>query len=237
MRRILVLTLLCCGVVSAALAGGQGDLRRASKAIPNRYIVVFDELAVRNVHAVSAELSRAHGGRLGFVYGRAIKGFSVEMPEARARAMAQDSRVAYVEEDSAVQLGATQTGATWGIDRVDQRDLPLSGTYNYSNTGLGVKAYIIDTGIRKTHTEFGGRAIHGYTAISDGIGSDDCNGHGTHVAGTVGGASYGVAKSVTLVAVRVLDCAGSGTNSGVIAGVDWVTADHVAGAPDRKSVV
>ncbi len=231
MKRIFMLFLLCCGAISAAFAGGQGDLRKADKAIRNKYIVVFEEHAVRDVRAASAALANAHGGRVGFVYERAIKGFSVELPEAAARAIAQNPNVAYVEEDSEVHLGATQSGATWGLDRIDQRSLPLDGLYGYTASGLGVKAYIIDTGIRKTHSEFGGRAIDGYTAISDGNGSNDCNGHGTHVSGTVGGATYGVAKNVTLVAVRVLDCTGSGSNSGVIAGVDWVTSNHVAGAP------
>jgi hypothetical protein len=139
--------------------------------------------------------------------------------------------VDFVEEDGEVTASATQTGATWGLDRIDQRDLPLNSTYNYFATGTGVKAYIIDTGIRATHTQIAGRVISGFTAINDGNGTNDCNGHGTHVSGTVGGTTYGVAKNVTLVAVRVLDCGGSGTNSGVIAGVDWVTSNHSAGQP------
>jgi subtilisin family serine protease len=116
----------------------------------------------------------------------------------------------------------------WGIDRIDQRSLPLSASYTYTATGSGVKAYIIDSGIRFTHTQFGGRAISGYDAVDGGT-ADDCNGHGTHVAGTVGGSSIGVARGVTLVAVRVLGCSNSGATSGVIAGVDWVTGNHVAG--------
>jgi subtilisin family serine protease len=124
----------------------------------------------------------------------------------------------------------TQTGATWGLDRIDQRNLPLSGTFTYTNTGSGVKAYVIDTGIRFSHSQFGGRAISGFDAVDGGT-ADDCNGHGTHVAGTIGGSTYGVAKSVTLVGVRVLSCSGSGSTSGVIAGVDWVTGNHAAGQP------
>jgi subtilisin family serine protease len=129
-----------------------------------------------------------------------------------------------------ITLDATQSNATWGLDRLDQRARPLSTTYTYESTGAGVTAYIIDTGIRFAHTEFGGRATSGYDAV-DGGAADDCNGHGTHVAGTVGGTTYGVAKAVSLVGVRVLNCAGSGTTSGVIAGINWVTTNHLAGTP------
>src|SRR5215216_1476054 len=205
---------------------------REDKRIPNQYIVVLQD-DVADVESEAIRLARDFGGdrNSGHTYYRALKGFSVRMPEQQAARLANDPRVEFVEEDGVVSLGTTQTGATWGLDRIDQRDLPLNGTYNYDATGSGVKAYIIDTGIRATHTQIAGRVISGFTAISDGLGTSDGNGHGTHVSGTVGGSTYGVAKNVTLVAVRVLDSSGNGTNSGVIAGVDFVTSDHQAGQP------
>jgi len=215
-------------------SNGLGKFRRqqAEKRIPNQYIVVLKD-NVDDVDAEALRLTRDFDGDLngGHTYTRALKGFSVRMPEARAAKLADDPRVAFVEEDGIVSLGTTQTGATWGIDRIDQRDLPLDGNYTYNATGSGVKAYIIDTGIRATHTQIAGRVISGFTAINDGLGTNDGNGHGTHVSGTIGGTTFGVAKNVTLVAVRVLDSGGSGTNSGVIAGVDFVTSDHQAGQP------
>ena len=205
---------------------------RADKRIPNQYIVILKD-NVADVDGEALRLTRDFGGDRagGHTYHHALKGFSVRMPEEQAAKLADDPRVAFVEEDGVVNISTTQTGATWGLDRIDQRDLPLDGNYNYNATGSGVKAYIIDTGIRATHTQLAGRVISGFTAINDGLGTNDGNGHGTHVSGTVGGSTYGVAKNVTLVAVRVLDSSGSGTNSGVISGVDFVTSDHQTGQP------
>lgn len=236
---LFVLVALSVAVVVFTAAHGQnnngnGKFRRTKpdKRIANQYIVVLkDDTA--DVEGESIRLSRDFGGDRngGHTYQRALKGFSVRLNEQQAARLANDPQVEFIEEDSVVSLGTTQTGATWGLDRIDQRDLPLNTTYVYNATGTGVKAYIVDTGIRATHTQFGGRVISGFTAISDGLGTNDGNGHGTHVAGTVGGSTYGVAKNVTLVAVRVLDSSGNGTNSGVIAGVDFVTSDHQAGQP------
>jgi subtilisin family serine protease len=204
----------------------------AERRIPSQYIVVLRD-DVQDVDGEAQRLVNQFGGDRAeqHTYHRALKGFSVRMPEALARRMAADPRVLFVEEDQVMSINTTQTGATWGLDRIDQRDLPLNGTYVYTPTGSGVRAYIIDTGILSTHTQFGGRVTSGFTAINDGRGTTDCNGHGTHVSGTVGGSTYGVAKSVTLVPVRVLDCTGSGSTSGVIAGVDFVTSNHTAGQP------
>jgi subtilisin family serine protease len=180
--------------------------------------------------SVAAEIAKRFEGRIGYVYERALKGFTVPLTTQQAAWLAAQPFVQSVEPDGVVTTSTTQLGATWGLDRIDQRSRPLSGSYTYTATGAGVTAYVIDTGIRFDHRQFGGRAVSGYDAV-DGGSADDCNGHGTHVAGTIGGVDYGVAKGVRLVAVRVLNCGGSGTTSGVIAGVDWVTANHAAGAP------
>jgi subtilisin family serine protease len=201
-----------------------------SAETPNRYIVVFKDFATPQAAPVAREMSGRFGTQPDAVYEHALKGFAVTLPPGLAARLAEDERVAYVEQDAEMTASTTQAGVTWGIDRIDQRALPLSGTYTYNATGAGVTAYIIDTGLRFSHNEFGGRAVSGYDAV-DGGAADDCNGHGTHVAGTVGGSTYGVAKAVKLVAVRVLDCGGSGTTSGVIAGIDWVTGNHASGAP------
>jgi subtilisin family serine protease len=233
---ILILALVLVAV-QPGLAAGQPDpmaplVASGSAAIPNRFIVVFDESASQaDVDAAMEMTARVPGVTIHFRYDAALKGFAATLPNAALNRLRSQRGVAYVEEDSVMTISTTQSPATWGLDRIDQRNRPLSNSYTYTATGSGVTAYIIDTGIRITHNDFGGRASVGTDTVGDGRNGDDCNGHGTHVAGTVGGSTYGVAKAVTLKAVRVLNCSGSGTTSGVIAGINWVTGNHAAGQP------
>jgi subtilisin family serine protease len=225
-----VLSLAACGgavsdkggVIQAEEIGQTGaplKLANPAQRIDGSYIVkVRDGANARAVAAVAGVSPK-------FEYS-IINGFAAELNQGQLNALRQNGDVEYVEEDARVEATTTQSGATWGIDRIDQASLPLSGTYTYTSTGAGVTAYIIDTGILTSHSQFGGRASVAYDAL--GGNGQDCNGHGTHVAGTVGGSTYGVAKGVSLRAVRVLDCSGSGSNSGVIAGMDYVRTNHVA---------
>jgi PKD repeat protein len=220
---------------STALLVASAASNLASEPRPGHYIVVFRD-DVTNSSVLARSLVATHNGALEHTYRSAIKGFAGRLSNAAVASLRLHPDVAYVEPDGIVRAVATQTGATWGLDRLDQRDLPLSTTYSYAASGNGVNVYIIDTGIRTTHTEFGGRASSAFDAVGDGNGGTDCSGHGTHVAGTVAGATYGVAKQARLFAVRVLDCAGDGTTSGVIAGVDWVTANRVLPAVANMSL-
>jgi subtilisin family serine protease len=195
--------------------------------IEGDYIVVFKDAVPDALRSADEKVLRHHG-RAKYTFDRVLKGFAASLSPAAVALLQADPDVAYIEQDGTVEASTTQSGATWGIDRIDQRARPLSGTYTYTSTGAGVTAYIIDTGIQTSHPQFGGRAAVSYDAVGDGRNGQDCNGHGTHVAGTVGSATYGVAKGVALRAVRVLNCSGSGTNSGVIAGMNWVAANHVA---------
>jgi subtilisin family serine protease len=215
-------------LLAALIALGVPAAASAAPSVKDRYIVVLKDST--DSSTVAADHARRYGVQDRVVYGSAIEGYAGKVPPGKLDALKSDPRVAYVEPDGVVHATTTQTGATWGLDRIDQRALPLNSSFTYLNTGAGVTAYIIDTGIRFAHNEFGGRATSGYDAV-DGGSADDCNGHGTHVAGTVGGSTYGVAKGVSLVAVRVLNCSGSGTWSGVIAGINYVTAQHATGAP------
>ena len=206
--------------------------------IPGRYIVVLNEENINfrktkdyeSAQAGMRVLANGFAARYSLeeanidqVYGSLLTGFTAELTPDQVKLLENDPRVDYIEQDGYVYSSTSQSNATWGLDRIDQVSLPLNSTYTYNATGQGVTAYIIDTGILTAHTEFGGRAVRGFDAF--GGNSEDCNGHGTHVAGTVGGNIYGVAKGVKLVGVRVLDCGGSGSWSGVIAGMDWVASN------------
>ncbi len=219
--------------VLPAAAAGRG------RPIPDEYIVVLRQ-DVQDVPGLARRLAAQHGSAARLTYETALKGFAVKLPAQAAAALARDPNVAYVEQDQEVALDATQTmdaaGDPWGLDRINQRDLPLDRAYTYTSTGTGVRAYIIDTGIQTNHPDFGSRASAVYDAIGDGRNGQDCNGHGTHVAGTTGGATYGVAKNVYLRAVRVLNCSGSGTSSQVLAGIDWVTKNHISPAVANMSL-
>ncbi len=261
MKRVLALliAIVLCAVaflpVSAPAQGRsqefKGKFRKSERAIADHYIVVLKEdlpdgdvaskAAAQDVASVAVDLAGFHGGFPRHVYQHALKGFSVQLTEEAAVALSQDPRVEYVEEDGEASVATTQYNPTWGLDRIDQRD-PTPywayqyAAYNYSNTGAGVNVYVIDSGILITHQEFGGRASIAADFINDEFNLYDCNGHGTHVAGTIGGATYGVAKSVNLRAVRVFGCGGTTTTSTVIAGIDWVTANRVRPAVANMSI-
>lgn len=213
----------------AALAAVSGQ------TVPGSYIVVFKD-GTGSVASLASAVAGKHNAGVSRTFTAALRGAAINATDQQARRIAADSRVAYVQPNTVFHVNATQSPTpSWGLDRIDQRNLPLSNSYTYSNTASNVHAYIIDTGIRFSHTDFGGRAVSGFDAI-DGGSADDCHGHGTHVAGTVGGSSYGVAKGVQLVGVRVLDCNGSGTTAQVVAGIDWVTANAVKPAVANMSL-
>ncbi|WP_374537520.1 S8 family peptidase [Micromonospora aurantiaca (nom. illeg.)] len=236
---------LAAAASTPALAAPTGEIRYAgaADAVSGSYVVVLKDDAVGTANTLAARtavpdraagLAKRYGGNVGTVWSSALTGYSAKMTPAQARRLAADPAVAYVEQDRVMTTQGTQTGATWGLDRIDQRNLPLNSTFTYPNTASNVRAYIIDTGIRTTHSDFGGRATWGTNTVDTN--NTDCNGHGTHVAGTVGGTRYGVAKGVRLVAVKVLNCSGSGTTAGVISGVNWVTSNAVKPAVANMSL-
>lgn len=236
-RNVLVFLLIASLLImnaSLALAAGNPPTAPiygtgSETAIAGRYIVVFKPGSAGNDLKDASDRVRGLGGEIYYTYDAALTGFAASLPEQALNGLVHNPNVEYIEADQVVSLEATQSPATWGIDRIDQRALPLSNSYTYDFTGAGVTAYIIDTGILFSHSEFSGRATSGWDFVDNDSDATDCNGHGTHVAGTVGGATYGVAKGVSLVALRVLNCSGSGTTSGVIAGINWVTEDHTTG--------
>jgi hypothetical protein len=247
MKLLTAALLFCaCTTLSATPASAQQADRPTRRVIPNRYVVVLAPQQASAVVNVATAVAEAHNAQVVHVYRHALQGMAVRMTAAGAAAMAADPRVESVMQDEAIFIGATrhelaspdtaQTDATWGLDRIDQRDRPLNTTYVYNFTAAGVHAYVIDTGIRATHSEFTGRVGNGVDFVNDGEGTNDCNGHGTHVAGTIGGTVYGVAKQVILHPVRTFDCDGRTDASTVIAAVDWVTANHVKPAVANMSI-
>ena len=227
---VLVVALLAAAAVVPVTAG-------AARSAEGRYIVVLEQ------DADPAAVAKAHGSPRARIFRTALRGYAAKLSANELAAVRRDPRVDYVEADRLMSTQATQTGATWGLDRIDQRLLPLNSAFNYTRTGAGVTAYIIDTGIRPTHTDFGGRAVANQDFVDPANPTGpyynygkDCNGHGTHVAGTVGGGRWGVAKSVSLVGVRVLDCDGYGLTSEIVAGIDWVTRNAVKPAVANMSL-
>jgi subtilisin family serine protease len=242
---VLVVLLLALATVQPGLAAdrhlapllGSGS----PGAIRGQYIVVFDDSVDDSAAGEALDSAITHargqGAEIHHRYGHAVHGFSATLSDAAVQDLRNNPHVLFVEADQVITLDGDQVSPpSWGLDRIDQRALPLNSHYVYDYTGSGVSAYIIDTGILTTHVDFGGRAFIAYDSVGDGRNGVDCNGHGTHVAATVGGATYGVAKGVTLYAVRVLNCSGSGTTSGVIAGIDWVTANHTDPAVANMSL-
>jgi subtilisin family serine protease len=235
-RRVLIVMvfviaslLLITPVAGAASPARVATIARAQgKAVPGHYIIVLKAGANPRSVAAIAHVSP------NYVYEAALNGFAAQLNAGQLNALQHNPNVDYIEEDQEASVDATQSSAIWGLDRIDQRNLPLSTTYTYNQTASNVYAYIIDTGIQTSHSQFGGRAAVSYDAL--GGNGQDCNGHGTHVAGTVGGSAYGVAKAVRLRAIRVLNCSGSGTYAQIIAGVNWVTGNHANPAVANMSL-
>ncbi|MFE0921374.1 S8 family peptidase [Streptomyces nigra] len=219
------------GSLPAQAAPAEGTVLAAGSptAVKDSYIVTLKKTAgLKAASGTGKDLVKRYGGTVRKTFGAALNGYSATVSAGEAKRLAADPAVASVEQNQTVRLAdTTQSNAPWGLDRIDQSALPLSGTYTYPDSaGSGVTAYVIDTGVRITHQQISGRASYGYDAVDGDTTASDGNGHGTHVATTIAGSTYGVAKKAKVVAVRVLDNNGSGTTAGVIAGIDWVTANH-----------
>ena len=225
---------LCLALVgapaSAAPAAEVSVVAAHGEKVAGQYIVTLKSGA-----SVGSVTSAASVKPL-FTYRAALHGFAAKLSTGQLQSLQRNSGVARIEQDQVAHATTTQSSPTWGLDRTDEHYLPMDAKYTYTYTGYKIRAYVIDTGIQANHPQFGGRALAVYDAVGDGQNGNDCNGHGTHVAGTIGSTTYGVAKRAYLRAVRVLDCTGSGSYAGVIAGVDYVTANHVGNAVANMSL-
>jgi subtilisin family serine protease len=243
MKKILVLAALAAAFLSTnvffsfpTVSAKANKFHSKTDGIPGRYIVLLNEeqlgsdMAQPTVDSNAQYLAAVYGGNVHQTYFSAVKGFVANMSAEQALAMSMDENVTLVEQDSLISVSASQLNPGWHLDRVDQRNLPWSSTYSYDQNGAGVHAYILDTGIRSTHVDFGGRANAVYDNVGDGQNGNDCNGHGTHVAGILGGSTYGVAKGSSLHAIRVMNCSGVGSIAGLLDGIDWLTAHHASPA-------
>ncbi|MFI5642169.1 S8 family peptidase [Streptomyces goshikiensis] len=245
-------TMLTLAVDSAEASPDHGWVRTAADPIPGRYLVVFKEergMAPSSAPhgpasdaehaaatATAARTARTYGGTVRTVFSTALRGYAAEMTAAQAQRVATDPMVSYVQQDGLHTVSATQTDPPWGLDRIDQRDLPLDRKYTSAQKAGNVTVYLVDSGLRTTHAQFQGRATIGVDEVGDGRNGADCTGHGTHVAGTVGGKDFGVAKDVKLVAVRVTDCRDRAATSAIIAAADWITAHAVKPAVVNMSI-
>ncbi len=227
------LSALACTALLTGAAALEGAVQSTDRPIADSFIVVLKADAgsrgigePRTTAQVASDLAGFYGGRTARVYESALQGFHFRGSSAAAENLSRDPRVAYVAQDGLVTLASVQTPTpSWGLDRIDQRPIELDAEYTYYADGAGVDLYIVDTGIRSTHDDFGGRVdtVNGFTAIDDGHGTEDCHGHGTVVAGVAGGSTFGVAKGATLHPVRVIGCDGMGSIANTIAGIDWIT--------------
>ncbi len=241
----LVAAILALIMLTNCAKNSNGDAKT-----PGNYIVVLKAKPVKQAAGVSSTATAksavtALAGELENrndlkpaqkVFSVAIKAALYHLDEKQIASVSKDDAVAYIEKDEKISIRNSETPATWGLDRLDQSSLPLDNTYHYPTGGVVVNAYIIDTGILTSHQDFEGRAVTGVDVVNPGGGAVDCNGHGTHVAGTIGSKTYGVAKNAKLFAVRVLDCQGSGNYSDVISGIEWVAANHLSPAVANMSL-